>query len=85
MRAKIIDEFTDLPVSRQRKCQLRHNKSGLCMTCGKPSVFGGRCLKHDKANSARVRKHQGSKAIYKNTKLRRYMRAANSEVRHGGA
>ena len=72
MRAKIIDEFTDLPVSRQRKCQLRHNKSGLCMTCGKPSVFGGRCLKHAKAN-------------YKNTKLRRYMRAANSEVRHGGA
>ena len=35
---KIHDEFTDLPVSRQRKKQLRNVKNGLCPICGQPKV-----------------------------------------------
>ena len=34
MNKLIIDEFTDLRVSRQRKWQLRRQKEGLCPRCG---------------------------------------------------
>jgi len=37
--AKIQDEFTDLPVSRNRKNQLRRKKAGCCTLCGKPRNF----------------------------------------------
>jgi hypothetical protein len=43
---KIIDEFTNLKVSRQRRWQLRHVKKGLCAKCGKPSISGGLCIYH---------------------------------------
>jgi hypothetical protein len=36
---KILDEFTNLPVSRQRKLQLRALKAGLCSGCFKQPVF----------------------------------------------
>ena len=36
MSNKIIDEFTDLPVSAQRKAQLRRCRDGLCIICSKP-------------------------------------------------
>ena len=46
---KIIDEFTDLPVSHQRKSQLRNRKRGLCENCGKPpNVENARCFRHRK-------------------------------------
>lgn len=35
-RPRIIDEFTDLPVSNQRKWQLRKSAQGLCIICGNP-------------------------------------------------
>ena len=42
---KIIDEFTDLPVSRERKRQLRNHKRGLCK-CGSPQYgLARKCLK----------------------------------------
>jgi hypothetical protein len=34
----IEDEFTKLPVSRQRKYQLRRKRVGRCPVCGRPSV-----------------------------------------------
>lgn len=40
-RIKIIDEFTDLKVSRQRKSQLRKAKQGLCILCGDKAVSNG--------------------------------------------
>lgn len=46
MRTKIIDEFTDLPISRQRKFQLRMRRDGRCIACGAPVVWGTRCLEH---------------------------------------
>jgi DNA-binding transcriptional regulator GbsR (MarR family) len=42
----IKDEFTDLPVSRQRKQQLRMLRDKRCQICGEPAVVGVRCLKH---------------------------------------
>ena len=38
-RPSIKDEFTELPVSRQRKWQLRNVRDGVCSMCGKPVVF----------------------------------------------
>jgi len=45
-RPSIKDEFADLPVSRQRKWQLRQMARGGCRICGKPATSAGLCLKH---------------------------------------
>lgn len=37
---RIVDEFTALPVSRQRKHQLRRKRAGNCVQCGKPREVG---------------------------------------------
>jgi ribosomal protein L32 len=42
----IKDEFTDLPVSRQRKYQLRMERGRRCIECGEPAIEGRLCLKH---------------------------------------
>lgn len=40
MPDKIIDQFSDLPMSRQRKYQLRKASRGLCQICTKPVMTG---------------------------------------------
>lgn len=54
----IKDEFTDLPVSRQMKRQLRAKRDGYCVICGRVS-FGGvrceRCREKDRARHLRER------------------------------
>ena len=57
---KIHDEFTDLPVSRQRKSQLRRQRDGLCIICGQPQSSSHDCLKHFLAARERQRNRQGS-------------------------
>jgi hypothetical protein len=42
----IIDEFTDLPVSRQRKKQLRWHRDGRCEICGEPCAPYILCVRH---------------------------------------
>lgn len=48
MGNKIIDEFAKLPVSRQRKWQMRQQKKGLCNNCGghkeRYSHYCNRCM-----------------------------------------
>lgn len=46
MGRKIIDRFTHLPVSRQRKYQLRMKARKRCIICGEPAVRSGYCLYH---------------------------------------
>lgn len=46
MNKAIQDEFTDLPVSRQRKSQMRQKRDGRCTACGKPRVNATHCLYH---------------------------------------
>lgn len=36
-RPKVIDEFTNLPVTKQRKYQLRCRRDGFCEECGLPN------------------------------------------------
>lgn len=45
MPAKILDDYTDLNVSRQRKWQLRRAREGRCIKCGALAVADNMCLK----------------------------------------
>ena len=40
----ILDEYSNQPISRQRKYQLRRESKGLCRICGGPG--GPLCAKH---------------------------------------
>jgi len=40
----IQDRFTHLPISRQRKWQLRQQALGQCTQCGEPAISQDRCL-----------------------------------------
>jgi hypothetical protein len=57
---KIQDEFAALPVSRQRKGQLRRQRDGLCIICGQPRCSAHFCLKHFLAARERQRNKLGS-------------------------
>jgi len=65
MRKPIQDEFTHLPISRQRKYQLRMQRDGRCSECGQPAVRGSRCLKHLEQVRERQRKQKGFKRRYR--------------------
>ncbi len=67
MRKCIVDEFTDLPISRQRKYQMRMQRDKRCTECGEPAAQGSRCLKHLVKARERQRKKRGLKRRYYNT------------------
>ena len=67
MRKRIEDEFTYLPVSRQRKYQLRMQRDQRCTECGEQAVQGSRCLKHLVKARERQRKKRGLKRRYYGT------------------
>ncbi len=67
MRKRIQDEFTHLPISRQRKYQLRMQRDKRCTECGRPAIQGSRCLKHLVKARERQRKKRGLKRRYLNT------------------
>ncbi len=67
MNTPIHDEFTALPISRQRKYQLRRARDGRCTQCGEPVKRGTRCLKHLVQARERQRLTQGLKRRYFNT------------------
>ncbi len=87
MRKRIEDEFTDLPISRQRKYQLRMLRDRKCTECGQPAVQGSRCLKHLIKARERQRRKRGLKRRYYNTlsyRLQELERAhANNRSRTG--
>lgn len=64
MRKPIQDEFTSMPISRQRKYQLRNLRDKKCSECGKPAVQGTRCLKHLIKERERQRVRKGLKRRY---------------------
>jgi hypothetical protein len=64
MRKPIQDEFTNLPISRQRKYQLRMQRDKRCTECGEPAAQGSRCLKHLVKARERQRKKRGLKRRY---------------------
>ena len=62
---KIIDEFSELPISRERKRQLRQIKRGLCVRCDKPLFTSDRCQEHAIELRERNRKRLGSRKRYR--------------------
>jgi hypothetical protein len=64
MRKCIEDEFTRLPISRQRKYQLRMQRDQRCTECGESAVQASRCLKHLIKARERQRKSRGLKRRY---------------------
>jgi hypothetical protein len=84
MPKPIKDEFSDLPVSHQRKTQLRMQRDGRCIICGQPAVGPFLCLKHLIASRERMRKKTGAKKRLKGAlsyRLEREMRAARRRRR----
>jgi hypothetical protein len=67
MRPRIQDEFTALPISRQRKYQLRMQRDRRCTECGEPASIGSRCLKHLVKARERQRTKRGLKRRYYGT------------------
>jgi hypothetical protein len=67
MKKCIEDEFTHLPISRQRKYQLRMLRDQRCTECGEPAVQASRCLKHLIRARERQRKNHGLKRRYYGT------------------
>ncbi len=75
MRKRIQDEFTELPISRQRKYQLRMQRDRRCTECGEPAIQGSRCLKHLVKARERQRKKWGLKRRYYSTLSYRLQKA----------
>jgi hypothetical protein len=65
MRRKVKDEFTHLPISRQRKYQLRKLRDRRGVVCGESPVTGSRCLRHLIEAREAARKRLGLKKRYK--------------------
>jgi hypothetical protein len=61
MPKKIKDKFTDLPVSRQRKYQLRMRRAQRCIICGEPAVGKTFCLTHMVRKREKGRKRIGAR------------------------
>lgn len=68
MRAPIQDQFTSLPISRQRKWQLRRKAINKCTECGAPSDGSNLCLRHMVIARERQRKVRGLKTRYRGAK-----------------
>jgi len=79
MRRRIKDKFTNLPVSRQRKYQLRMKLAHRCTECGEPAVQGSRCLMHLVKARERQRKKRGLKQRYYGTLSYRLQAAARKK------
>ena len=67
---KIQDEFTDLPISRERKRQLRALKNGQCCIagCEEPLATKVHCLQHAVERREKSRKERNVTRRWKNAK-----------------
>ena len=63
-RPGLEDEFSHLPISRQRKWQLRQIAAGGCDICGKPVVSGHKCLRHMVMARETAHRKNGFKTTY---------------------
>ena len=66
-RAPIQDEFTALPVSRQRKWQLRRRAEGRCAVCG-VTAEGKLCVTHTVKMALRQLKQRGPTTVQRRGK-----------------
>jgi hypothetical protein len=82
-RRRIDDEFKNLPISRQRKYQLRRQRDKRCTQCGAPVAEGSRCLKHLILSRERKRARHGLRRRYFNSMS--YLLAGKSKRKDGSA
>ena len=75
MGKRIKDEFSDLPISRQWRYQLRMKQQNRCLICGEPAVRSWKCLKHMIKARERQRKKMGHKRRLRNAFSYRLQRA----------
>ncbi len=66
MGKRIKDEYSNLPISRQWRYQLRMKRDRRCVTCGKPAVRGWKCLEHMVQAREQQRKRLGQKRRLRN-------------------
>ena len=79
--AAIKDEFSDLPISRQRKYQLRMQRDGRCPICGERSIRGVFCLEHWVQHRERVRRKLGCKRRSQNAASYQFEAKAKAAAR----
>jgi hypothetical protein len=77
MGAEIKDEYSVMPISRQRKYYLRQRKRRRCTKCGKPVDEGSLCLEHLIQMREYRREKFGLKRRYRNSLS--YKAAAKAE------
>jgi hypothetical protein len=80
MGATIKDEFSAIPISRQRKYYLRQRRRGRCTKCGKPVDEGSLCLEHLIQMREFRREKYGLKRRYTNSFS--YREEAKAEANH---
>ena len=61
----ILDRFTKMDISRQRKYQLRHANTGKCLMCSRKAVSTTLCLKHLINGRERARVVNGCQRRYR--------------------
>jgi hypothetical protein len=77
MKQPIVDEFTNLQISKQRRWQLRQEKAGKCITCGKLAVKYMRCDVHALALVVRTREQRRGRPGPRNLTVPSYSFALN--------
>jgi hypothetical protein len=66
MPKAIIDEFTSLPISRQRRYQLRKHRDRKCIRCGQPAEEHGYfCETHRQVHNVLIRELQRKRFDFK--------------------
>ena len=77
MPIRILDQFTERKVSRERRRQLRKNADGSCSVsgCDEAHAISGFCVKHYSLLRAKTRIKLKSKVHYNNTKFSRLLAA----------
>jgi hypothetical protein len=83
MGAKIKDEYSGMPISRQRKYYLRQRRRGRCTKCGKPLEEGSLCLEHLIQMREYRREKFGLKRRYSNSFSYRETAKAEAVLTHG--
>src|SRR5690242_8621972 len=76
VRPPIQDEFEKLPISKQRKYQLRMRRDRRCTKCGAPAATATYCVKHLVQARERMRRATGAR--------RRYYSRPSYAVNRGG-
>ena len=82
MSETIKDEFSDLPVCRGRKYQLRMERDGRCIICGESAVGRFYCLKHMVKVRERARRRIGAKKRLKGARSYRLEEIESTQRRH---